>query len=190
IINRVRKIYTNSDDIKVLAITGITPTLSIEKGKALKLANVYTLQDISSNKGYHLGSMHEQELEETLHHSLKSISELNICNESLQARYLKQTKQLKIENTNLTFENICKDISLLKSKAENITKSKKIKSLESIIKILKTNKDNMLDISIKPDIALIIFENVNLCLAQLENYASSLIESNFQMRPGLKALLF
>ncbi|RIB03265.1 hypothetical protein C2G38_801117 [Gigaspora rosea] len=52
----------------------------------------------------------------------------------------------------------------------------------------ETNKDNMLDISIKPDIAPIISENVDLHLAQPENYVSSLIESNYQMRPGLEAL--
>src|SRR4051812_19874465 len=56
------------------------------------MANIHMLQDISSNKGHRLGSMHEQELEESLHHSLKSISELNNCNEALQARYLKQAK--------------------------------------------------------------------------------------------------
>ncbi|CAJ0836823.1 6683_t:CDS:2 [Entrophospora sp. SA101] len=48
-----------------------------------------------------------------------------------------ETKQLKIENTNLTSENIRKDLSLAKSKAENATKSKKIKSLKSMIKILE-----------------------------------------------------
>ncbi|CAH1769994.1 516_t:CDS:1, partial [Entrophospora sp. SA101] len=40
-----------------------------------------------------------------------------------------ETKQLKIENTNLTSENIRKDLSLAESKAENDTKSKKISSL-------------------------------------------------------------
>ncbi|CAJ0834792.1 3557_t:CDS:2, partial [Entrophospora sp. SA101] len=49
-----------------------------------------------------------------------------------------ETKRLKIENTNLTSENICKDLSLAESKAENVTKSKKIKSLEFVIKILKS----------------------------------------------------
>ncbi|CAJ0911886.1 14055_t:CDS:2, partial [Entrophospora sp. SA101] len=49
-----------------------------------------------------------------------------------------ETKRLKIENTNLTSENIRKDLSLAESKAENVTKSKKIKSLESVIKILKS----------------------------------------------------
>ena len=56
------------------------------------MANVHTLQDISSNKGYRLGSMREQELEETLHRSLKSISELNDCNKALQSKYLKRMK--------------------------------------------------------------------------------------------------
>ncbi|CAH1770754.1 7358_t:CDS:2, partial [Entrophospora sp. SA101] len=47
---------------------------------------------ISSNKGYRLGSMRERELEETLHRSLKSISELNDCNEGLQSNYSKRVK--------------------------------------------------------------------------------------------------
>ncbi|CAG8516404.1 4899_t:CDS:1 [Paraglomus brasilianum] len=61
------------------------------------MANVHTLRDISSNKGYRLGSMREQELEETLHRSLKSISELNDCNEALQSKYLKRMKAFNRE---------------------------------------------------------------------------------------------
>ncbi|CAJ0858509.1 4947_t:CDS:2 [Entrophospora sp. SA101] len=136
------------------------------------MANVHTLRDISSNKGYHLGSMRERELEETLHRSLKSISELNDCNEGLQSNYLKrvkafdrerkgwnwdslrnnteiqklcthtlqvinENKQLQNENTNLISHNAQKDIFIAESKAENVTKSKKIRSLESMIKILE-----------------------------------------------------
>ncbi|KAF0420612.1 hypothetical protein F8M41_006927 [Gigaspora margarita] len=184
------------------------------------MANVHTLRDISSNKGYRLGSMHEQELEETLHHSLKSISELNNCNETLQARYLKQvkdfdqeregwnrerkqwesafsnvnnnkqklhtyaleligeTKQLKIENTNLTSENIRKDISLAKFKAENDIKSKKIKSLESMIKILEgklssAQKDFVLiqNDSLKKESEIL---SLKTKIAELENIESEL----------------
>ncbi|RHZ88117.1 hypothetical protein Glove_26g304 [Diversispora epigaea] len=140
------------------------------------LANVHTLQNI---KGHRLGSMREQELEESLHRCLKSISELNDSNGVMQSKCLKQmkgfdrerkgwnrerkqwesvfdnvnsekqklhthtleligeTKRLKIENTNLTSKNICKDRSLAESNAENVIKSKKIRSLESMIKILE-----------------------------------------------------
>ena len=59
------------------------------------MANIYTLRDF--NKGHCLGSMREQELEESLHHSLKSISELNNCNEALQSKYLKQVKAFNRE---------------------------------------------------------------------------------------------
>ncbi|CAG8442694.1 12306_t:CDS:2 [Acaulospora morrowiae] len=65
-------------------------------------------------------SMRKQELEESLHHSLKSISELNDCNEVLQQAnefdrernthncqilqilYVNEVNRLKVDNTNLT----------------------------------------------------------------------------------------
>ncbi|CAH1766051.1 13701_t:CDS:1 [Entrophospora sp. SA101] len=50
---------------------------------------------------------------------------------------INEHKQLQNENTNLISHNAQKDISLAESKAENITKSKKIRSLESMIKILE-----------------------------------------------------
>ncbi|CAG8530885.1 7684_t:CDS:1 [Paraglomus brasilianum] len=48
------------------------------------------------------------------------------------------TKRLKIENADLTSKNIRKDLSITESNAENAIKSKKIRSLESMIKILES----------------------------------------------------
>jgi len=59
------------------------------------MANVRTLQDI--NKEHRLGSMREQKLEESLHRSLKFISELNDCNEELQSKYSKRVKDFDRE---------------------------------------------------------------------------------------------
>ena len=50
------------------------------------MANVHTLWDI---KGYRLGSMREQELEEKLHYTLKSKAEINDFSEKLQVTYMK-----------------------------------------------------------------------------------------------------
>ncbi|RIB07598.1 hypothetical protein C2G38_2045863 [Gigaspora rosea] len=47
-------------------------------------------------------------------------------------------KQIQNENTNLISHNAQKDIYIVESKAENVTKSKKIKSLEFMIKILES----------------------------------------------------
>jgi predicted nucleic acid-binding Zn-ribbon protein len=134
------------------------------------MTNVCTLHDI--NKGRRLGSIREEELEEKLKFSLKSIDETNDLSEKLLAKYSKQKKdfdrerkgwnrdslrnnteiqklrthalqvineykQLQNENTNLISHNAQKDIFIAESKAENITKSKKIRSLESMIKILE-----------------------------------------------------
>ena len=50
---------------------------------------------------------------------------------------INEHKQLQNENTSLISQNAQKDIFIAESKAENVTKSKKIKSLESMIKVLK-----------------------------------------------------
>ncbi|CAH1766376.1 6830_t:CDS:1 [Entrophospora sp. SA101] len=50
---------------------------------------------------------------------------------------INENKQLQNENTNLISHNAQKDIFVAESKAENATKSKKIRSLESMIKILE-----------------------------------------------------
>ncbi|RHZ78555.1 hypothetical protein Glove_161g37 [Diversispora epigaea] len=58
-----------------------------------------------------------------------------------------ETKWLKIENINLISKNTHNDLFLADSKAENIAKSKKIRSLESILKILKdafSTQENLL----------------------------------------------
>ncbi|CAG8533002.1 1781_t:CDS:2, partial [Paraglomus brasilianum] len=89
-----------------------------------------------------------------------------------------ETKRLKIENNNLTSENIRKDLSLAESKAENITKSKKIKSLESMIKILegKLSSAQKDVISIQNDLSKNESENLSLKskIAGLENIKSEL----------------
>ena len=51
---------------------------------------------------------------------------------------INETKRLKIENADLTSKNIRKELSITESNAENAIKSKKIRSLESIIKILES----------------------------------------------------
>ncbi|CAG8546408.1 3766_t:CDS:2, partial [Cetraspora pellucida] len=51
---------------------------------------------------------------------------------------INEHKQLQNENTNLISHNAQKDIFIAESKAENVTKSKKIKSLEFMIKILES----------------------------------------------------
>src|SRR5829696_2789395 len=48
-----------------------------------------------------------------------------------------ETKRLKIENTNLSSQNISKDLSIAEFRTENVIKFKKIRLLKSIIKILK-----------------------------------------------------
>ncbi|CAH1766933.1 10673_t:CDS:1 [Entrophospora sp. SA101] len=177
------------------------------------MANVHTLQDISSNKGHRLGSMREQELEESLHHSLKSISELNDGNEALRSKYMKRVKafdqekkrwnqdslrnnteieklrthtlqvineheQLQNENTNLISHNAQKDIFIAESKAENTIKSKKIRSLESMIEILKGKLSSAQEdvISIQNDSLKKESENLSLKskIAELENIKSEL----------------
>ncbi|CAG8563147.1 1453_t:CDS:10 [Cetraspora pellucida] len=51
---------------------------------------------------------------------------------------INEHKQLQNENTNLISHNAQKDIFIAESKAENVTKSKKIKSLEFMIMILES----------------------------------------------------
>ena len=50
---------------------------------------------------------------------------------------INEHKQLQNENINLISYNAQKDIFIAESKAENVTKSKKIRSLESMVKILE-----------------------------------------------------
>ncbi|CAG8642372.1 5903_t:CDS:1 [Paraglomus brasilianum] len=54
--------------------------------------------------------------------------------------------------------------------------------------ISEINKDDILDISIKPNTSQIISENVTPHLIQPDNNMSALIESNSQMRPSPEAL--
>ncbi|CAH1767495.1 8358_t:CDS:2, partial [Entrophospora sp. SA101] len=97
---------------------------------------------------HRLGSIREEELEKKIHDAIKSKAEINNLNslrnnteiQKLRTHALQvinERKQLQNENTNLISHNAQKDISLAESKAENITKSKKIRSLESMIKILE-----------------------------------------------------
>ncbi|RIB07775.1 hypothetical protein C2G38_2045714 [Gigaspora rosea] len=65
---------------------------------------------------------------------------------------------------------------------ENTTK------ISNKINISETNKDNILDISIKSDIPPNTPGDMNSHLAQLENNMSLSIKSNSQMRPSLEAL--
>ncbi|CAG8798370.1 11040_t:CDS:1, partial [Racocetra fulgida] len=51
---------------------------------------------------------------------------------------INEHKQIQNENTNLISHNTQKDIFIAESKAENVTKFKKIKLLEFIIKILES----------------------------------------------------
>ncbi|CAG8672454.1 17436_t:CDS:2, partial [Cetraspora pellucida] len=51
---------------------------------------------------------------------------------------INEHKQIQNENTNLISHNAQKDVFIAESKAENVTKSKKIKSLEFMIKILES----------------------------------------------------
>jgi len=89
-----------------------------------------------------------------------------------------ETKWLKIENTNLTSENIRKDLSLAESKAENVTKSKKIRSHESMIKILegKLSSAQKDVISIQNDSSKKESEilSLNSKITELENIKSEL----------------
>ncbi|RIB06601.1 hypothetical protein C2G38_2216669 [Gigaspora rosea] len=69
--------------------------------------------------------------------SLRNNTEIQkLCTHALQV--INEHKQIQNENTNLISHNAQKDIYIAESKAENITKSKKIKSLEFIIKILES----------------------------------------------------
>ncbi|CAG8611251.1 14432_t:CDS:2 [Cetraspora pellucida] len=103
------------------------------------MANVYTFQNI---KGHRLGSIREEELEKKIHNAIKSKAEINklkiqkLHTHALQV--INEHKQIQNENTNLISHNTQKDIFIAESKAENVTKSKKIKSLEFIIKILES----------------------------------------------------
>ncbi|CAG8663740.1 3432_t:CDS:2 [Cetraspora pellucida] len=63
---------------------------------------------------------------------------------------INEHKQIQNKNTNLISHNAQKDIFIVKSKAENIMKSKKIKSLEFMIKILKNKLS-----SVQKDVILI-----------------------------------
>ncbi|RIB02013.1 hypothetical protein C2G38_2229081 [Gigaspora rosea] len=114
-----------------------------EQIQGANMANVYTLQNI---KGHRLGSIHEEELEKKLHDAIKSKAEINKLNPKLRIHTLQvinEHKQLQNENTNLISHNAPKDIFIAESKAENITKFKKIRSLESMIKILETELANI-----------------------------------------------
>ncbi|CAG8635572.1 8961_t:CDS:2 [Paraglomus brasilianum] len=116
-------------------------------------------------QGYRLGSTREQELEEALRDSIKSNSEITSEYKNMQVVYSNHSKNTNKENDQLRRNNeklskhvyqlidevkrlrpkidtlksriTDKDLSLAESKAENVTKSKKIRSLESMIKILE-----------------------------------------------------
>ncbi|RIB21398.1 hypothetical protein C2G38_2176727 [Gigaspora rosea] len=86
---------------------------------------------------------------EELYNTLQDSSEIVSYNAKLWDKYEKQEKKsigkeddgIGIEKSGI--ENANKDISLVKSKAENDIKSKKIRSLESMIKILEAELENI-----------------------------------------------
>ncbi|KAF0562276.1 hypothetical protein F8M41_000052 [Gigaspora margarita] len=99
------------------------------------------------------------DLKKELYNALQDSSEIVSYNVKLWDKYKKQEKDFNwkrntwdwnrkkwnkklervvSENQNLQFENASKAISLANFKSENITKSKKIRLLESMIKILKS----------------------------------------------------
>ncbi|RIB01729.1 hypothetical protein C2G38_2229851 [Gigaspora rosea] len=91
---------------------------------------------------------------------------------------INEYKKLQNKNTNLISHNAQKDISIAESKAENITNSKKIRSLESMIKILEDKLSSAQKdvISIQNDISKKESENLSLKskIAELENIKSEL----------------
>ncbi|RIB01392.1 hypothetical protein C2G38_2230974 [Gigaspora rosea] len=102
------------------------------------LANIHTLQNI---KGHRLGSICEEELEKkymTLSSPKQKLISLIQKLRTHALQVINEHKQIQNENTNLISHNAQKDIFIAESKAENVTKSKKIKSLEFIIKILES----------------------------------------------------
>ncbi|RIB01988.1 hypothetical protein C2G38_2229119 [Gigaspora rosea] len=93
------------------------------------MANVYTLQNI---KDHRLGK--RKGLNQDLFRNNTEIQKLR----THVLQVINEHKQLQNENTNLISHNAQKDIFIAESKTENITKSKKIRSLESMIKILES----------------------------------------------------
>ncbi|RIB10233.1 hypothetical protein C2G38_2206694 [Gigaspora rosea] len=104
-------------------------------------------------KGHRLGSIREEELEKKIHNAIKSKAEINKLrwnqnslrnNTEIQKlrthalQVINEHKQIQNENTNLISHNAQKDIFIAESKAKNVMKSKKIKSLEFMIKILES----------------------------------------------------
>ncbi|CAH1769737.1 3630_t:CDS:1, partial [Entrophospora sp. SA101] len=157
-------------------------------------------------QGYRLGSAREQELEEALRDSIKSNSEITSEYKNMQVVYSNHSKNTNKENDQLRHNNeklskhvyqlidevkrlrskidtlksriTDKDLSLAESKAENVTESKKIKSLESIIKILEsklssTQKDviSIQNDSLKKDSEILSLKSK---IAELENIKSEL----------------
>ncbi|CAG8592217.1 20676_t:CDS:2 [Cetraspora pellucida] len=94
---------------------------------------------------------------------------------------INEHKQLQNENTNLISHNVQKDIFIAEFKAENITKSKKIKSLESMIKILESKLSSAQKdvISIQNDSSKKESKIMSLKskIAELENIKSELKEA-------------
>ncbi|RIB28850.1 hypothetical protein C2G38_2156805 [Gigaspora rosea] len=109
--------------------------------------------------------------------SLRNNTEIQkLCTHALQV--INEYKKLQNKNTNLISHNAQKDISIAESKAENITNSKKIRSLESMIKILegKLSSAQKDVISIQNDTSKKESENLSLKskIAELENIKSEL----------------
>src|SRR6266542_1129857 len=107
------------------------------------MSNVYTLKDIK-NKGYWLGSAHEQELEKKLRTAIDFNSEIIDFNEKLQAKNLEYSEReedvknkiskLNASNIELRSKFIFKRTFHIELEAKYSTK---IKSLKSKIKTLK-----------------------------------------------------
>ncbi|CAG8524958.1 22727_t:CDS:2 [Cetraspora pellucida] len=109
------------------------------------MSNVYTLNNIKDREdpkrvGYRLSSIRELELENALHSSIKSASDLANEYKDLQGVYLKQEKELELA-FHTEIQSLKSEIKTLKRK---VTLAQKASSLDkNEILCLKTEIDNL-----------------------------------------------
>ncbi|RIB29844.1 hypothetical protein C2G38_2154350 [Gigaspora rosea] len=105
-------------------------------------AEINKLSEKLQNKYIKQMKVFDQERKGWNKNSLRNNTEIQkLRTHALQV--INEHKQIQNENTNLISHNAQKDIYIAESKAENVMKSKKIKSLEFMIKILETELENI-----------------------------------------------
>nr|CAG8541329.1 12382_t:CDS:1 [Entrophospora candida] len=116
--------------------------------------NVHTLQNTKSDtlqKGYRLGSVREEELEEKLYHTLKSKAEIKECNKKLLDKYSDQEKSFKQERKAWSLER--KDLNRELTQNNNKLQNLHTQTLEvtNIAKQLRSENTNLISRNTQKD---------------------------------------